>query len=726
MAKRRPATSAPTQQPASKGPLGFRMLGAVWSLLVVVALLAAWWFWPREARLELAHAADQNVLLITIDTLRADALGSAGGAAATPNLDRVAREGIRYDFAHAHVPITLASHASILTGLYPFQHGVRENSGFRLAGSIPTLATTLKAKGFATGAFIGAYPLDSQFGLAAGFDVYDDQLNEVRGPVDFAFSERRADVVVEKALKWIAGQRGKWFAWVHVFDPHAPYRAPEPYLSRYASNPYAGEVAFTDAALAPLLDAARSAGGRPTLVVVTGDHGESLGEHGEDTHGVFAYEATLRIPLIVAQYRDGKPTAGDPPSSPRVSSLAVQHVDIVPTVLDLTEVAALQTLPGRSLASLTRADAAKRASYFEALTPYLNRGWAPLYGVLVDRQKFISLPITELYDLKADSGERTNRAEQAGDQRRLLESRLKEFGPTEPAAKRAETEETAERLRSLGYTGGTARRRDRYTEDDDPKRLVDLDADMQRGIVAFQEGRVAEAERIYTQVVTRRPTMGLGYLHLAFLQAQLGDVPRAIATLRTAREKVDASAEIDSRLGMYLSESGGAAEAIPLLEHAVTLPDAGVDALNALGIGYARAGRSGDAIATFRKVLAIDGRNAMAWQNIGSTHLSAGNLQGAREALRESIAVDPSWAASYTGLGVVEMRAGRRTDAIAAWKKAVELNPSDFDALFNLATELLNDRKTAEARPYLERFVASAPPAAYAKDIERLRAMLGR
>ncbi|MEI6669627.1 MAG: sulfatase-like hydrolase/transferase [Acidobacteriota bacterium] len=698
----------------------------VWAALVALACVAAWWYWPHEARLDLTRTADQNVLVITIDTMRADALGAAGGAAATPNLDRLAGDGIRYDFAHAHAPLTLPSHASILTGLYPFQHGVRENSGFRLASTVPTLATMLKARGYATGGVIGAFPLDAQFGLGSGFDTYDDRLNEVRGPVDFAFSERRADAVVSVATKWLQAQRGKWFLWVHVYDPHAPYRPPEPYRSRYASNPYAGEVAFTDAALGPLLDLARAASDRTTLVVVTADHGEALGDHGESTHGVFAYEATLKVPLLVAQYRNGRPTTGDPPSRPRVSPWAVQHVDIVPTILDLVEAGVPDKLPGRSLATLTRADAARRASYFEALTSYLNRGWAPLYGVIVNREKFISLPIAEVYDLTTDGAERINRAESGATERRALEARLKDFGPTEPAAKRAETADTAERLRALGYTAGAAPRRERYTENDDPKRLIDLDSDMQRGIGAFQEGRIQEAEQIYARIVARRPDMGIASLHLAFLQSELGNVQGAIATLRAAREKAGASAEIDSRLGMYLSESGATAEALPVLQHAVELPDAGVDTWNALGIACARAGRTADALEAFRRVLALNARNAMAWQNIGSVHVAAGDLEAAREALTQAIAVDPAWAASYTGLGVVEMRLGKRPLALAAWKRAVELNPSDFDAVFNLATELMADGNMADARPHLERFVGAAPPARYGKDIERLRGLLAR
>lgn len=720
-----PAHPPPPPRAPEPGRAGAgRVWGVLAAVIVVSAVAGAWWLWPREARLDMVRQADQNVLLITIDTLRADALGSYGGSAATPNLDALAEDGIRYDFAHAHAVVTLPSHVSMLTGLYPFQHGVRDNSGYRLRAGTPTLATVLRARGFATGAFIGAFPLDSQFGLDAGFQVYDDRLDEVKGPADFAFSERRADAVVKNAMGWLEAQRGKWFLWVHVYDPHAPARPPEPYATQYAANPYAGEVAFTDASLGPLLQYVRGRPERPTLVVVTGDHGESLGDHGEATHGIFTYEATLRIPLIVAQYANGAPTFPAAAGRHRVSPLAAQHVDVFPTVLDALGAPVPPDLPGRSLSTQTVGSAGLRASYFEALTGSLNRGWAPLHGVLVGREKFIDLPLPEVYDLANDTAEQTNLVETQADRRRRLQARLREFGPTEPGEQRVENGETAARLRALGYTSGGARPRKNYTEADDPKRLIDLDRQMHAGVEAFNAGRIQEAAAIYSGIVARRPDMGVAYLHLAFLQSELGRNAEAVATLRTARLKAGASAEIDSRLGMYLTEMGQVTEALPLLEQAAARTDAGVDALNALGIAYARLGQGEKAIEVFQGILKIDARNVMALQNIGSVHLSAGNLQAARAAFERAIAVNPEWAATQTGLGVVELQSGNRQAAIAAWRRAVELNPSDFDALFNLATELINDRQAGAARPLVELFVRTAPRAQYGPDIARLQAWL--
>src|SRR5215203_2513097 len=271
--------------------------------VVAVALLAvaasAWW---RQARVFTLHRnADVNVVLVTIDTLRADAMSAYGGPAHTPNLDALAAGGARFTFAHAHSVVTLPSHTTILGGQLPYQHGIRDNSGFRVKDGTPTLATWLKAAGYQTGAFVGGFPLTKRFGLTPGFDEYDDQMPEMRGAIAASMPERPADTVVSRATRWIKErEQQKFFAWVHVFDAHSPYRPPDDLAKTYAANPYHGEVAFIDRELGRLFRSLESAP-RPTIVIVTADHGESLGEHGEETHGMFAYEATLRVPLIVAR-----------------------------------------------------------------------------------------------------------------------------------------------------------------------------------------------------------------------------------------------------------------------------------------------------------------------------------------------------------------------------------------------------------------------------------------
>ena len=376
--------------------------------------------------------AVENVLLVTVDTLRFDAVGFAGNEASlTPVLDRLAATGRNFAHAHAHSVMTLPSHTSILTGLYPYQHQVRDNAGFRLGDKIPTLATELRAAGFATAAFVAAYPLDSRFGLDRGFGLYDDAYNARGRDQVFVHSERSGSEVVKAARKWwleYDGQRR--FLWVHLFEPHAPYQPPEPFASRFEDNPYLGEVAAVDTYLAPLLEPFIAGQEPPTLIILTADHGESLGEHGEATHGLFAYDSTLRVPLVV----------WGPGVTPGRDSQAARHVDLVPTILDTLRLDVSAGLPGRSLFS-EPTDPTEGESYFESLSTNFTLGWAPLRGVIKDGMKYIDLPVPELYDLQSDPGEERNLLE---DDRRTAQ-RLRALIPSEsvwpPAADEIPPEE---------------------------------------------------------------------------------------------------------------------------------------------------------------------------------------------------------------------------------------------------------------------------------------------
>jgi tetratricopeptide (TPR) repeat protein len=603
---------------------------------------------------------------------------------------------------------------------------VRENAGFRLASSTPTLATMLRAKGFATGAFIGSFALDSRFGLNTGFDVYDERYGQSNVNSGFVMRERRGDVVVAAATDWIGRQKGKWFAWVHLFDPHAPYRPPAPFAEQYNDRRYYGEVAFTDFALAPLLEAARAATGRPTLVVVTGDHGEGLGDHGEMTHGLFAYEATLHVPLILAQLNRKTPAwpAEGPSKAGRVLDAPARHVDILPTILAALGQTAPAGLSGRSLLGRDPGDAV--SSYFEALAASLNRGWAPLTGVLTGREKYISLPIPELYDLRSDPGEATNLADRDPARRRVLENRLGQFGPVQPQARQAVDAESRSRLQALGYVTGQAAQKDRYTEDDDPKRLVQLDSLMWKAIELCVENRQREAIPIYRQVISARPTMEVAYAQLAMLFWEIGEPEEAIATLRTALAAGVSSVQLTTKLGTYLAETGKVKEAVPLLQQATSANTEDVDALNALGIALGRSGRTTEAVSAFEQILRLAPSNAMALENLGSIALAGHRWDDARRYFDHALQLDAASAQAHNGLGVVEMEAGNRKAAIEHWEAAVARDPQNFDALYNVATELVNDNRPEAAGPYLERFIRTAPPAFYAPDIARARNMLAR
>ena len=688
-------------------------------LIAVLALARAAWWSLRSPSFTLETNAERNVLLVTIDTLRADALGSYGGRAATPNLDRLAAHGARFTFAHAHAVVTLPSHASILTGRYPYEHGIRDNTGYRLPPTEPTAAALLRAQGFATGAFIGGFPLDRRFGLGAGFDLYDDDLGAAHGSgaeADGNDRERRADVVVASALDWIGRQPGKWFGFVHVYDPHATYEPPAEWAARFPSDPYLGEVSWTDAALGVLFE--RLAGQpRPTLVVVTADHGEGLGDHGEVTHGLFAYEATLRVPLIVAEIGGRHPDARG-----LTIETPVRHVDLLPTLLDAIGAAPAPRAAGSSLRSVI-ADGLgpDRPSYFEAMTAAVTRGWAPLRGVMAAREKYIDLPIPEVYDLAADAAEANNIHASGASRAQVLRHTLESFNVAPPARARAETPDTLERLRALGYIGGgTATLREKYTEADDPKRLIELEQAMQRAAAANREGRTAEAITLLQGVIARRPDTEDAYRKLALLHWRAGRPADAIATLEAALRNGVTQSEVRIKLAQYLAESGQAARAVALLEH-----DAGddPDALIALGNAYTLTGRPREALRTYRHLLEVDPANGLAYENIGTALLRASDVAGAETSLRRALQLDGNLPGAHTALGVVLARTGRKAEAIDAWKRAVQLDPAELNALYNLTVNLAQDGRGGEARAYGERFIASAPPALNA-DVAEIRKII--
>jgi arylsulfatase A-like enzyme/tetratricopeptide (TPR) repeat protein len=678
---------------------------------------------------ELSREPNRNVLLITIDTLRGDALSCDGGPARTPNIDALAAGGIRFSFAHAQAVVTLPSHASILTGLYPFQHGYRQNSGYRLAPGVGTLAGQLKAAGFRTGAFVAAFPLDARFGLTPGFDVYDGRFDNVGSGTEFLLPERPASAVVARASAWIGSSSDRWFAWVHAYEPHAPYRPPPPFDRDYAAQPYYGEVAAVDQALGPLLAAAR-ASSRPTLVVLTGDHGESLGEHGELTHGLFAYESTLRVPLIVTELpgAGGSSGPGRPGGSDRgeTDDQLARHVDIMPTILDTLGMPVPSGLPGHTLR--TRADrdgGAARASYFEAMESMLDFGFAPLDGVLAAREKYIRLPLPELYDLAADRTESVNLIDRAADRARVMSSRFEDFHATAPGARQAEAPEVTARLRSLGYVSGSAAPKARYTDQDDPKRLVEIDRLMKEAVALDEEGSLEPAMARYAQILAKRPDMLAASRHLAYDQWRAGALPAAIETLRASLKTATPTPGAQIQLGTYLAEAGQSGEAIVLLRQAAAA-EPSLDAWNALGIALARAGRPSDALAAFARSLEIDPGNAMTFENIGTVHLVSGRLAEARTAFERAIASNAESSQAYAGLAAVAIRSGDRRTAIASWTRAVELQPANFDALYNLGNQLALDGQTAAAKRYVDQFVRTAPRGQYGKDIDKMAELLKR
>lgn len=663
-----------------------------------------------------------SVLLVSIDTLRADALGAYGNAGArTPWIDRLAREGVRFDAAHAHNVVTLPSHANLLTGRLPFEHGVRDNSGFRLPKDERTLAALVAPRGFRSGGFVSAFVLDERFGLGKGFDRWDSRVAGGEWGRGFHMPERPGPATVAEAVRWLASGSGPSFAFVHLYEPHAPYEPPARFASGFA-HPYHGEVAAADAALEPLLRPLFDEGPKArTLVILTSDHGEALGEHGEATHGVFAYESTLRVPLVFWAPKLLRP---------RVVTEPVRHVDVVPTVLDLLGVAPPPGLAGRSLVELMRGGGGSDApaAYFEALSTSINRRWAPLYGLRDGSLKYVELPLPELYDLTEDPGEARNLAASRPRELELMKARLERLRANDRGiAPVKEDPETLARLRALGYVAAAdaAPPKRGFGVEDDPKRLIALEVETNRILELYRAGRLDEAIALGRDVIARRPDMDLAYLQLAYLERARGDLKAAIASAQRAVELRPNDAESSALLAVYLTEAGRAAQAAAFLAPWLERTDEDLDVLNALGMALARAGRGREALAVLERARKAHPANTQVLVNIGTVYLVGGATSDARRAFEAALDLDPGVARAHNSLGVIAAREGRMPEAIERWKRAAALNPEDYQTLYNLGHELWKAGERAAARPYLEAYLRYAPPAFEARDRERVRRLLG-
>jgi arylsulfatase A-like enzyme/Flp pilus assembly protein TadD len=632
-----------------------------------------------------------------------------------------------FEQAVSPVPITLPSHASLFTATYPFTHGVRDNGSFHLATEKRTLAEMFRAAGYRTAAFVGSFALDSRFGLDQGFELYDDFYGDTSDLGNFAISERPASDVLAPALEWLSQPREEpWFAFIHLYDPHAPYEPPAPFRETFASEPYRGEVAYVDEALGEFLEELRNHGKlENSLLVLTSDHGEGLGEHGERTHGMFAYESTLRVPLIFSW---------EGVLAPRRVASRVRLLDVGPTLLDLS---GLERLPGSQGVSLVpllegKEDPSESESYFEALAFNLNRGFAPLTGFYRGSLKYIDLPIPEVYDLDSDPKETENLAPARPALLKEMASRLDEIEIASSAGKAGEEqrlavdEETRRRLESLGYAtgpGATSEKRS-YGVEDDPKRLVQLSDRLDDALAAHLAGRSEEAIRLLRAIVAERPSMAKAYDDLSYVLREGGRLEEAIGALETSVEREASTIAMRSRLGLYLQEAGKTEDSIGVLEAVLKEDPSYAEAYNYIGLAYARDGRTEEAIEVFRKLIDLDESYASAYSNLGSVYLAQGRHAEAEREFRRALEVDPRLSAAWNGLGVVAARTGREAEAVASWERSLGLDPRQYDTLYNLGSLLTQMNRFAEAVGYLERFVETAPPERYGADIPKVKRLL--
>lgn len=675
-------------------------------ILLLAALLASC---SSPAKPPAPVATDANLLLVTVDTLRPDRLSCYSAAhARTPAIDALAARGVLFERAFSHAPLTLPSHANILLGAASPAHGVVDNGLAVVPSEFPGLAKTLKAAGYETGAFVSAFPLDARFGLDEGFDIYDDSY-PARAAAAMDYPERPAAKTVAAALDWLAGRTGKWFVWIHVFDPHAPYAPPEPYASRYAADPYSGEVAYADAELAKLFAAIGSRGetGR-TVVVLTADHGESLGEHGEMTHGFFAYNATLRVPLIVAA----------PSLAPARVRDFVSHVDLFPTACDLLGLAAPEGLSGRSLRPLLEGRRlGPRPIYFEALEASLHRGAAPLRGIIDGGKKYSDSPIPELYDLETDLDERVDlapRADLAPFKRALDRHIAAEAARPGARAARRTDRETAERLRSLGYVAGPAvAPKASYGPADDLKTLLPFEQKMLRANALDAAGRTEESAALLEEIVRDRPGYARAYARLAELRFAQGRIDLYLDAFDRGVRAAPGDFTNVSAYGIALVEQGRLDAGIEVLGRALALFDADPNVWSSLAEAHWKKGDLDRAREHFETALALAPGDAVINGNMGNFLVDWGlrtkngdTVKRAFPYFEAALATDPTLASVHNGLGGALRVVGDTAGAIASWEKAAALDPAYDLPVYNLAAAYLETGDKAKALAACRRYLA--------------------
>jgi arylsulfatase A-like enzyme/Flp pilus assembly protein TadD len=579
-----------------------------------------------------------NVLLVTIDTLRPDRLGCYGNPQIeTPNLDRIARHGVLFENATAPAPLTAPSHASMLTGVYPTVHKVRNTGGFVLPGSQPTLAKILQDQGWDTAAFIGSSVLKKRFGLNQGFAVYDDEMPVLAAGSAQEEPERRAEEVVNRAVKWLDAQSGKpFFLWAHVYDPHIPYDPPEPFRGKYRDRPYDGEIAYTDQQLGRLFDAAaRKAPAENTLVVVLSDHGESFSEHGEYTHGVFLYDSTLRIAFLMA--------GGPVPAGVRVKQQA-RTIDLLPTVLELAGGKLPAGTQGTSLTPAFRGnDIDTTYSYAETLFPKLNMGWADLRSVRTNRWKYIRAPKPELYDLAQDPGETANVIAGHPAEAQDLEAKLNAVtGGPEKVAPAPMDPQTLRQLKSLGYLAGASQEyADLTGKGTDPKDRLGV---LKLLHLATHSG-AALPQRIslLRQAIAQDPANASLYNSLGNLYAESGRQDEAMKLYDGALRKGVRAAWLYSRLGSLYLRQRKTAEAITLFETATQLNPSDYESLENLAVAYRQAGRMEDSERALNAILKSGEEYAPAYNELGMTAFQKGDVAAAQGYFEKAARLDPTY-----------------------------------------------------------------------------------
>jgi choline-sulfatase len=671
----------------------------------------------------------RHLVLVTIDTLRADHVGVYGNPdVATPHLDGIARAGAMAPEAMAHVPLTRPSHVTLLTGRLPPATGIRDNISPAVVPALPLLASLLKGAGFATAAFVSSVVLASQSGLDRGFDVYSDEFEGGGGEAQFLNTvQKRGDVTTHEAVAWLEKTRQgpapatRLFLWLHLYDPHDPYEPPEPYASRYRDRPYDGEVAWSDELVGRLDDTlARLGLAKDAVVLVTSDHGEGLGDHGETLHGFFTYQSTLRVPFLVRG-------PGVAPGTRLATT--VRLVDIVPTVLDLLGVAAPSgaRFDGRSLAPALRGekDSAEPVTYAESLVPLLHFGWSDLRVLREGRFKYIQAPRPELYDLLRDPHEQSNllgtQALRAQAMRSALGKVLEEERASAPSAGAAPAvpPELLEKLGALGYVGGGAPA-ETSTPAADPKDKVEdfriVNDLIREGLLRYHDKDYRASVKRFQEVLKRGIESFEVHFYLARGLAALYNHKEAAAHFEAATRRAPAHAEAWEGLAESRAASGDSKAALEVLKQGQkALPqDAGLVAYEARLLRDF--GRREEARQAYEAAILKAPRSARLRAVLGELLRDMGAIEDAIRRQREAVELEPERATYWNSLGMTLGGSGRLSEAEAAFREALKRDDKNHRYAYNLGFLLLKQGRPAEAREWLEKALRADPTFAPARE----------
>ena len=666
----------------------FVQLGALFSLLVCIPFAASAVPKPRP-----------NVILITMDTVRADHLGCYGASSAqTPTLDALARDGVVFDRAISQVPLTWPSHAAMLTGTYPFQNGVQDFTGQPLAPRFRSVAQAFKQQGYATGAVVSAFVLDRSWGLARGFDFYDDAFSSATfQQKEIGLVDRRAEESVSHALTWIKNVHRPFFFWLHLYDPHSPYDPPEPYGSQYRDHPYDGEIAYADHELARLVRWLKQSNLYDrTAIVFLSDHGESLGEHGEDEHGFFVYNSTVRIPFIV------KPIVGSGIRPTRVSK-PVETVAVAATLLRLAGLKDVIEKQFQAQSVFSATNDSEGMAYSETFYPFSSFGWSPLHAIETSHYHYIDAPIPELYDLTSDPAEKNNVAPQQSATVAVLKDKLQAVlkkNPTTPGQAQGSklNPGTAEKLRALGYlpyrspvsaqalAAGLA----------DPKTKISEFSNILKAQDAFQSGDFDSGQQLLAKVAQQEPQLHA----IPFMLGQAAIRQQKWEEAATQfRRCLELNANFDQAmtgLAHALIGLGNPVEARQWIDKALHYNPQNYRAWYELGLIEAKSDGAA-AERDFTKAASIQPNFGLLQRDFGMLEFHQKNYLEAVKHLAKSVELGVKDSHIFNFLGICYTQTGQLKKAVETFHQALKLEPSLAEAHLNLAYAYQRLRRIKDA-----------------------------